>query len=136
MATAATTRSAAAFKSAYDHDARAAESARVRQRYPDRIPCIVERGGDRNVPEIDRAKFLVPTDLTMGQLAWVVRKRIQLPAERALFLMVGTCLMPSSALVLNVYEERKDADGFLYVTYAGENTFGGATGCSASRIRC
>ena len=40
MATAATTRPAAAFKSAYDHDARAAESARVRQRYPDRIPCI------------------------------------------------------------------------------------------------
>lgn len=25
----------------------------------------------------------------------------------------------------NIYEEQKDADGFLYITYSGENTFGG-----------
>jgi len=24
-----------------------------------------------------------------------------------------------------IYEERKDEDGFLYITYSGENTFGG-----------
>tara|TARA_B100002052_G_scaffold75241_1_gene68246 strand:+ start:66 stop:479 length:414 start_codon:yes stop_codon:yes gene_type:complete len=131
------------FKRAYDAAARTAESARVRSRYPDRVPCIVERGRGADVPEIDRQKFLVPTDLTMGQLAWVVRKRIQLPAEKALFLMVGTRLMPSCELVLNVYEGQKDADGFLYVTYSGENSFGGAAksasacaGRSASRIRC
>ena len=23
-----------------------------------------------------------------------------------------------------IYDEKKDADGFLYVTYSGENTFG------------
>ena len=23
-----------------------------------------------------------------------------------------------------IYEERKDEDGFLYITYSGENTFG------------
>lgn len=25
-----------------------------------------------------------------------------------------------------IYDEKKDADGFLYVTYSGENTFGRA----------
>lgn len=114
------------FKKRYDADARAAEGTRVRQRYPDRVPVIVERGRDASVPHIDKVKYLVPLDLTMGQFCFVVRKRISLPAERALFLMIGSNLAPSSALVTNVYEEHKDKDGFLYMTYAGENTFGGS----------
>ncbi len=30
-----------------------------------------------------------------------------------------------------MYEERKDEDGFLYITYSGENTFGHASGLEA-----
>lgn len=32
----------------------------------------------------------------------------------------------NSASVGEVYEEHKDEDGFLYVQYSGENTFGAA----------
>jgi GABA(A) receptor-associated protein len=33
--------------------------------------------------------------------------------------------IPNSAeLMIKIYEEQKDEDGFLYVTYSGENTFG------------
>ena len=32
----------------------------------------------------------------------------------------------TAALMLDVYEDHKDEDGFLYITYSGENTFGGA----------
>lgn len=28
------------------------------------------------------------------------------------------------AIMSGIYDEKKDADGFLYVTYSGENTFG------------
>lgn len=31
---------------------------------------------------------------------------------------------PTAAAMSAVYEERKDEDGFLYITYSGENTFG------------
>lgn len=28
------------------------------------------------------------------------------------------------AIMSTIYDEKKDEDGFLYVTYSGENTFG------------
>jgi len=31
----------------------------------------------------------------------------------------------SAALMSDVYDEHKDIDGFLYMTFSGENTFGG-----------
>lgn len=34
--------------------------------------------------------------------------------------------MPAAALMSSIYEDHKDEDGFLYITYSGENTFGGS----------
>lgn len=30
----------------------------------------------------------------------------------------------AGAIMSTIYDEKKDDDGFLYVTYSGENTFG------------
>lgn len=30
----------------------------------------------------------------------------------------------AAALMSDIYEDHKDEDGFLYITYSGENTFG------------
>jgi GABA(A) receptor-associated protein len=44
-------------------------------------------------PEIDKKKYLVPTDLTVGQFVYVIRKRIDLNAEKALYVFVAsTCV--------------------------------------------
>ena len=70
-------------------------------------------------------KFLVPSDLTIGQFVYVIRKRIQLGPEQALFIYVNNSILPqSSALLTTIYNEFQDEDGFLYITYSGENTFG------------
>ena len=37
-------------------------------------------------------------------------------------LVVG-CIS-AAAMMSAIYEENKDEDGFLYMTYSGENTFG------------
>jgi hypothetical protein len=34
--------------------------------------------------------------------------------------------MFAASLMSDIYEEHKDEDGFLYITYSGENTFGGS----------
>ncbi|KAL4317786.1 hypothetical protein GQ457_18G024140 [Hibiscus cannabinus] len=112
------------FKLEHPLERRQAEAARIREKYPDRIPVIVERAEKSDVPEIDKKKYLVPADLTVGQFVYVVRKRIKLSPEKAIFIFVKNILPPTAAMLSAIYEENKDEDGFLYMTYSGENTFG------------
>jgi len=107
-----------------DIEKRASEAARIRGKYGDRVPVIVERAEKSDIPTLDKKKYLVPADLTVGQFVYVIRKRIKLNAEKAIFIFVNNVLPPTAALMNAIYEEHKDDDGFLYVTYSGENTFG------------
>ncbi|KAJ9512188.1 hypothetical protein QJQ45_012658 [Haematococcus lacustris] len=104
---------------------RKAEAARIKDKYPDRIPVIVEKADKSDIPDIDKKKYLVPSDLTVGQFVYVIRKRIKLTPEKAIFIFVRNILPPTAALMSSIYEEHRDEDGFLYITYSGENTFGG-----------
>ena len=36
----------------------------MREKYQDRIPVIVEKAAGGDIPDIDKKKYLVPTDLT------------------------------------------------------------------------
>ena len=115
----------ASFRSMHSEERRRGESARIRTKYPELVPIICERGGDStSVPDIDKKKFLVPQDLTVGQFAYVIRKRMKLDANKSMFLFVDGVLPNGSKLMSHVYDEHKDPDGFLYIKYAGENTFG------------
>ena len=69
-------------------------------------------------------RYLVPADLTVGQFVYVIRKRIKLSPEKAIFVFVNNVLPPTAALMSSIYEEHKEDDGFLYIAYSGENTFG------------
>jgi GABA(A) receptor-associated protein len=58
----------------------------------------------------------VPADLTVGQFVYVIRQRIKLSPEKAIFIFVDEVLPPTVALMSSIYEEHKDEDGFLYIT--------------------
>ena len=77
-------------------------------------------------PARRRRKYLIPMDLTVGQFVYVIRKRISIPPEKAIFIFVNNTLPPTAALMSTVYEQHKDEDGFMYMMYSGENTFGEA----------
>lgn len=120
------------FKDEHPLEKRQAEAARIRDKYPDRIPVIVEKAEKSDIPDIDKKKYLVPSDLTVGQFVYVIRKRIKLSPEKAIFIFVKNVLPPTAALMSSVYEDHKDEDGFLYITYSGENTFGSSSGMEGS----
>uniref|UniRef100_A0A665TRS6 Gamma-aminobutyric acid receptor-associated protein-like 2 n=1 Tax=Echeneis naucrates TaxID=173247 RepID=A0A665TRS6_ECHNA len=103
---------------------RCVESAKIRNKYPDRVPVIVEKVSGSQIVDIDKRKYLVPSDITVAQFMWIIRKRIQLPSEKAIFLFVDKTVPQSSLTMGQLYDKEKDEDGFLYVSYSGENTFG------------
>jgi GABA(A) receptor-associated protein len=83
------------------------------------------------VPILDKRKYLVPIDLTMGQFLYVIRKRMQLSPNKALFMFVNNYVICNTDPISKVYAESRDPeDRFLYITYSSENTFGcGCGGC-------
>ncbi|TXT09118.1 hypothetical protein VHUM_02592 [Vanrija humicola] len=113
------------FKDEHPFDKRKAEAERIRQKYSDRIPVICEKVEKSDIPTIDKKKYLVPADLTVGQFVYVIRsKRIKLSPEKAIFIFVDDILPPTAALMSAIYEEHNNHTGFLYILYASENTFG------------
>jgi GABA(A) receptor-associated protein len=112
------------FKDKHPFEKRLLESSRIMEKYPNRIPVICECVGGE-VPDIDRKKYLVPSDLSMAGFLYVIRKRIKIKPEQSIYLFVGDSVMVAGCQIMgSVYAEHKDLDGFLYTCYSGENTFG------------
>ncbi len=101
------------------------ESQRVLDKYPDRVPIICEKSyTQKNLPNIDKNKYLIPVNLTIGQFIFIIRQRMKLNSNDALFLFVANTVEPTSSKIGDLYQKHKDADGFLYIQYSKENVFG------------
>lgn len=50
---------------------------------------------------------------------------MKMSSESALFCFIANTLPTTGTLMKELYGKHRDADGFLYVSYCGENTFGG-----------
>jgi len=114
------------FQRKFDFDKRHTEASRIKEKYPNRIPIILEKNENcKTIPDIDKKKFLVPQDLSMGQFQYVVRKRLKpLKPEQGLFFFIDNTMPPVNELLNVLYSRHKNEDGFLYVLFSGENTFG------------
>ena len=49
------------FKEQNSLEKRKKESNHLRKKYPDRVPVIIEKMEQSNVPQIDKNKYLVPS---------------------------------------------------------------------------
>lgn len=109
----------------YTQEERVIESQRIKEKYPDRIPVIVEKDKRSTMPEIDKKKYLVPMDLTVGQFLYVIRKRLKVSPEKAIYLFTENGhIPPTAALMSSVHRNNKANDDFLYFKYSSDNVFG------------
>lgn len=111
------------FQSVHSFEKRLAEATKVKQKFPDRVPVIVEVGST-DLPVLDKNKYLIPRDLTVGQFIYILRKRIKLSPENAIFVFVNNKLPATSETIGNIYEKEKEPDNFAYFLVKSETTFG------------
>uniref|UniRef100_A0A8I3WDN8 GABA type A receptor associated protein like 1 n=1 Tax=Callithrix jacchus TaxID=9483 RepID=A0A8I3WDN8_CALJA len=98
------------YKEDHPFEYRKKEGEKIRKKYPDRVPVIVEKAPKARVPDLDKRKYLVPSDLTVGQFYFLIRKRIHLRPEDALFFFVNNTIPPTSATMGQLYEDNHEED--------------------------
>ncbi|KAG7243401.1 hypothetical protein INR49_011858 [Caranx melampygus] len=83
------------YKEEHPFEKRRSEGEKIRKKYPDRVPFY-----------------------------FLIRKRIHLRAEDALFFFVNNVIPPTSATMGLLYQEHHEEDFFLYIAYSDESVYG------------
>jgi GABA(A) receptor-associated protein len=100
------------------------ESSTILRKYNGHVPVIVDKDPRCQLPDIERQKFLVPSDLTVGHFYFVVRRRINLPPQEAIFIFVSRKMPSANQTMGQLYSEYHDEDGFMYCVYGSDQAYG------------
>lgn len=112
------------YQTTYSLTQRQEKSKSVRAKYPNKIPCIVSAIDSKENPEIDNNQFLVEKSVLLGTFLNVVKKRLIMKQSDALFLFIKGCIPVMTKTMQEIYNDYADNDGFLYLDYSIESTFG------------
>ena len=114
------------YKKSIPLEQRQSDFKKVMETNKGRIPIICERCPGSTAPVIQKKKFLVPPEMRVGQFGEIIRRKMELSKEAALFFLVnGTHSLSGNQLMSEVYDKLKDTeDSFLYIGYSNEMVWG------------
>ena len=96
-------------------------------KYPSKRPFIV-KPADKNQPNISKNKYLVPLEITISEFVYILKKRITIKHNDAIFIFIetnnGDMIIPKlSERIIDIYEKH-NINGHVNMKYSIENTFG------------
>ncbi len=113
------------FKEVYSLEERKKEYEKVIQEHPGKLGIICEKAPKSNIDEIKKTKYLISEDLKLGQFSEIIRRKIKMDKESAIFLLAnGKISLTGDENMGEIYKKYKDEDGFLYIAYASEEVWG------------
>ena len=122
------------FSERYTFEQRCTQSAKIRLQYPDHVLLIVEaapttNGANKTNVEIVnqniKTKYIVPNEHTVGRFLASFRKNVVLSENQAIYLLTLVNTTPALNMTMSQLDQKyRSEDGFLYLIYTAENTFG------------
>lgn len=113
------------FKEENAESDRKLESEAIAKFWPEKIPIILEKIKGSSLNDLPKSKLLCPKLYTVSQLLMCIRMKIKLDKEKALFVFIqNNQLVTGDKQIESLYNEYKDRDGFLYLTYSEHQTLG------------
>ncbi|KAH0969896.1 hypothetical protein GBA52_022052 [Prunus armeniaca] len=86
----------------------------------DNDKVTLEKDTRSDIPDIDTKKYHVHVDTPLGEFVYAIRLIIGLSQKKPIFVFFKNTEPPACALMSAIDEENKDEDGFLHMTYSGE----------------
>lgn len=113
------------YKKKFKFEERIQESQTLLNKYRGRIPVICEKDPKSSLKSIEKIQFLCPFDMNITQFNFLIRRNLKLAEEVTIYLLVnGKKAIAGDETMQYLYQNHKDKDGFLYITYASEIFWG------------
>ena len=102
-------------------------SQKLLSKYQDRIPVVIEK---TEFIELENYKYLLPRNLLVSEFMCIIKTKMNkaLDEKKAIFTFVKSdknyILIPMNQTIQEIYNIHKNSDGFLYIKFGVENTFG------------
>lgn len=88
-------------------------------KYPNKVPVIITDNNNKQ-----ELKLLVPKNMLISQIIYIIRKKININEYEAIILLVNNKMPLGCNNIYDIYTKNRDDDGLLYIQYTKENTFG------------
>ena len=114
------------FKKNNTLEKRKGQYEKIKSEYPEKVPIIIERAKNCTINKIIKTKYILTNTLTMAEFIKIIRGKLEIEPERALFFLVnGKNTVSTNDSLGQIYDVYKDKeDGFLYMTYSEEVVYG------------
>ena len=80
------------FKQKYTLEERLVESNRILTKHVDRIPVILTKLAGSDIPEIEKRRYLIPSQYNVAKLIHIIRTRLHISEEKGIFIFVNGVL--------------------------------------------
>lgn len=110
------------FRTLHTREQRLNEFKRIIQKYPDRIPIVIDIEGQGL--HLDKRKYLAQAEMLMVYFQHTIRKRLKVGPNESLFFFYENTIPNPTQTLGQIYKERPTEDGYMVLTVAKENTFG------------